>query len=286
MAQSHCVAKRLGNDAQERLSFRCVRRELLKEIRVTAFARLLIIVTLAVAGTQAWAQPIPPCPAGNTAVVPAYGEMGGPPVVQTWHDIDIEDREACLGGMRGRMALVVALAVRFDGAKSLEDVATRIGAISVTEGLPYWSVTDRQWRPLISESFAIDDPISRRRRPDFMAQEILSGRRLYFAQNDTRSTGLNVYSLSATSVAPDRLVVEIVNLTPIRFALVTLFDPQALRSVHFADRLETDVWGYYGISAVRAGAVDGQEKSFVNRAGAFYRFLAGISPEREPPLAP
>lgn len=251
-----------------------------------ALARYVIITALAVAATPAVAQPIPPCHTGNTAVVPAYGELGRPPVVQTWRDIDIEDRDACLGGMRGRMALVVALAVRFDGAKSLEDVATRIGAISATEGLPYWSVTDRQWRPLISESFAIDDPISRRRRPDFTAQEILSGRRLYFAQNDTRSTGLNVYSLSATSVAPDRLVVEIVNLTPIRFALVTLFDPQALRSVHFSDRLETDVWGYYGISAVRAGAVDGQEKSFVNRAGAFYRFLAGVSPEREPPLAP
>lgn len=251
-----------------------------------ALARVLAIAALAVAATPAVAQPVPPCPPGNAAVVPAYGELGRPPVVQTWRDIDIEDREACLGGMRGRMALVVALAVRFDGTKSLEDIATRIGAISATEGLPYWSVTDRQWRPLTSISFAIEDPATRRRRPDFSAQEILSGRNLHFAQNDTRSTGLNVYSLSATSVASDRLVVEVANLTPIRFALVTLFDPQALRSVHFMDRLESGAWGYYGISAVRAGAVDGQEKSFVNRAGAYYRFLAGVSPAKEPPLAP
>jgi len=253
---------------------------------VQALAWVLAIAALAVAATQARAQPVPPCPPGNTAIVPAYGELTGPPAVRTWHDIDLEGDEACWGTMRGRMALVVALAVRFDGAKSLEDIATRIGAISATEGLPYWSITDRQWRALISESFAIDDPITRRRRPDFTAQEIMSGRMLYFAQNDTRSTGLNIYSLSARLAGTGRLAVEIVNLTPIRFALVTLFDPQALRSVHFIDRLETNVWGYYGISAVQAGAVDGQEKSFVNRAGAFYRFLAGVSPEKEPPLAP
>jgi hypothetical protein len=245
-----------------------------------------VIIALAMAGSTAVAQPVPPCPPGNTDVVPAYGELDALPTVQTWHDIDITDREVCLAPLRGRMALVVALAVQFDGPMSLEDIAARIGAISATEGLPYWSITDRQWRPLVSESFAIDDPVSRRRRSDFTADEILSGRRMYFMQNDTRSTGFNIYRLSATSIAPDRLVVEIVNLTPIRFALITLFEPFSLRSIHFVDRLDTDVWGYYGISAVQAGTAHEQEKSFVNRAGAFYRFLAGVPPDTEPPLAP
>ena len=248
--------------------------------------KCLAIIVLAMAGSTAVAQPVPPCPPGNTDLVPAYGELGDLPIVQTWHDIDITDPEDCLDPMRGRMALVIALAVRFDGTLSLEDIATRIGAISATEGLPYWSITDQQWRPLVSESFAIDDPATRRRRPDFTAFEILSGRKLYFAQNDTRSTGLNVYRLSATSVASDRLVVEVVNLTPIRFALITLFDPFALRSIHFVDRLETDVWGYYGISAVQADTAHQQEKSFVNRAGAYSRYLIGEPADREPPLAP
>ena len=106
------------------------------------------------------------------------------------------------------------------------------------------------------------------------------------SQNDTRSTGLNVYSLSARSVAPDRLVVEVVNLTPIRFTLATMFKRQALRSVHFIDRLEKGLWGYYAITAVQAGAVDGQEKSFINRANAYYRYLIGKLPDSEPPLAP
>jgi hypothetical protein len=184
------------------------------------------------------------------------------------------------------MALVVALTGRFDGSMSLDDIAARFGAISATQGMLYWSTSDQRWRPLISESFAIDDPISRRPRANFSPQEILSGRTLYFAQNDTRSTGLNVYSLSASSVTPDRLVVEVVNLTPVRFTLATLFKRQALRSVHFIDRLETGLWGYYAITAVQAGAKAGQEKSFINRANAYYRFLIGKPPDSEPPLAP
>ncbi len=244
------------------------------------------IVLLLAAGTQAQATPNPPCPASDTPVAPAYGDPSGPPVVQTWHDIELDGRESCLDFVQGRMALVVALPHRFDGVISLEDIAARFGAISATRGMLYWSTTDQRWRPLISESFAIDEPNSRRPRADFSPQEILSGRTLHFAQNDTRSTGLNVYSLSARSVAPDRLVVEVVNLTPIRFTLATMFKRQALRSVHFIDRLEKGLWGYYAITAVQAGAVDGQEKSFINRANAYYRYLIGKLPDSEPPLAP
>lgn len=251
-----------------------------------SFASFIIVAAVAIIAIPATAQPVPPCPPGGAATLPAYADVGSPPAVQTWRDIELDDREGCLGPLQGRMALVVALSVRFDGTKSLADIAARIGAVSQTTGLPYWSVTDREWRPLVSESYAIDDPGRRRERPDFTASEVLSGRTLYFAQNDTRSTGLNIYSMVARSVADDRFVIDIVNLTPIRFALITLFDAQALRSVHFIDRLDSGVWGYYGISAVRAGAVEGHEKSFVNRAGAFYRFLIGERADGAPPLAP
>lgn len=248
--------------------------------------RLITIVALGLAPIHAKAQPVLPCPVGETVIVPAYGDLGGPPAVHIWQDIDVYGREACVGPVRGRMALVVALAGRFDGPKSLDDIASRIGAISATQGLLYWSTTGQRWRPLISEAFALEDRLGNTRRLDFSAQEILSGRTLYFAQNDTRSTGLNIYSLSARLVGSERLAVEVVNLTTIRFALVTSFEPQALRSVHFIDRLVTNVWGYYGISAVQVGAVKGREKSFINRAGAFYRFLIGVRTDVEPPLAP
>ncbi len=231
------------------------------------------------------AQPVPPCAPGEAAVTPFYGAPAGPPAVRTWRDLEIDGSYPCLAPLRGRNALVVALAGRFEGPASSDDIAARIGAISATEGLVYWSTTDQQWRTLVSDAYAIDDPDARHRRPDFTAAEVTSGRTLYFGQNDTRSTGLNVYSLTARSAAPGRLAVEIVNVTAIRFTFVTLFEADSLRSLHFFERLDGNGWGYYGISAVRAGSVAGHENSFVNRAGAFYRFLTGAPADAEPPLA-
>jgi len=238
------------------------------------------------AAQPASAQPVPPCTADASMVLPAYGDIGGPPAVATWQDIELGGPVECWGSLRGRMALVVALAGRFDGARSLAAIAARFGAISASDGLLYWSTTDQRWRPLIAQAFAVDDPQTLRRRSDFTAAEILSGRTLYFAQDDTRSTGRNIYSLTAREVGPDRLVVEIVNLTTIRFALLTLFEPRALRSRHFIERQAAGDWRYYGVSAVVAGAVAGHEGSFVNRAGAFYRFLIGAPGDAGPPLAP
>lgn len=218
--------------------------------------------------------------------MPFYGDIAAPPAVAVWHDIELNGRQACLGRVRGPMKLAVVLASKFEGPTSFNDIAARIGAISASKDLLYWSTTEQRWRTLITESFALDDPNSGRRRPDFTVQDILSGRTLYFGQIDTRSTGLNVYSLSARSMAPGRLILEIINLTPIKFAFLTLFEPQTLRSVHIFDRLAGNVWGYYGISTVRSGAVDGHEKSFINRASAIYRYLIGVAPNGAPPLAP
>ena len=231
---------------------------------------LLTTAAFALIAVGAEAQPVPPCSPSGTAVVPTYGEVAAPPSIQTWHDIELTGREACLGGGRGRMELVIALASKFDGARPLSDIAARIGAISAMKGLLYWSSTEQSWRILISESYAIDGPTTRRPRPDFAADEVLSGRTLYYAQNDMRSTGLNVDSLTAKAAGPGRLVFETVNLTPIKFAFVTLFEPRELRAVHFIDRLKDGAWGYYGISAVRSVTLGGYENSFVNRGAAFY----------------
>jgi hypothetical protein len=259
-----------------------VQRAVSAALRATLLFGLVLLLTV----SEARAAPVPPCPDAGPAVSPAYGETDGPPAVETWRDIEFEGGDDCLGRMRGRLSLVVALAGRFTHGGTVADLAARVGAVSETEGLMYWSTTEGRWRRLISEAFALEDATAGSPRPDFTAEEILGGRTHYFAQKDTRSTGLNIYSLTARAGGPDRLVVEIVNLSAVRFTLVKLFEAEALVSRHFIDRLGDDLWGYYGLSAVREGATGGHEKSFVNRAAAFYRFLAGHPSDREPPLAP
>jgi len=251
------------------------------------FVRLpTVAFALMTVGFQSQAESPPICPAHGTEPYPPYGELRQPPNVATWRDVGPVSGADCEGLFQEPVAFVVALAGRFQHAGSVEDIAARIGAVSLTEGLPYWSTTEQKWRVLISEAFALEEPDADTTRPNFTADEIFSGRTLHFAQNDTRSTGLNIYGITTNSADRDHLSFEIINTSPIRLSFLTLFEPRTLRSVHFLDHQGQGVWGYYGISTVKNGAVDGHEKSFINRTAAFYRFLIGQPADQAPPLAP
>ncbi|MDX1375963.1 MAG: DUF6675 family protein [Burkholderiales bacterium] len=237
-------------------------------------------------GAQAQAQPVPPCRASETQVHPAFGPLDGAPNVASWRDIDLSGAPACLGPLRAPMEVVIALAGRFRAPLSLEDMARRVGAISHTEGLRYWSVTDEGWRTLLSEAYAVRGAESEARRADFSAAEVLSGEPLYTLQRDTRTTGPNRYRLVGRRAGPNRIVVESANVTPLRFVFVELYAPEALRVVHILERLEPGVWAAYTVSAVRSGTLEQAPRSVINRAAAYYRYLAGVPSDRDPPLAP
>lgn len=250
-------------------------------MRLLAIALVFIIL-----GTQSRAESPPICPSHGTEPYPPFGELKKPPNVAIWREVGLDSGADCEGLFQEPVALVVALAGRFRHTDSVEEIASRIGAISSMEELLYWSTTEQKWRVLVSEAFALKEPDVNTTRPDFIADEVLSGRTLYFAQNDTRSTGLNIYSITANSADRNHLSFEILNITPIRFLFLTLFEPGTLLSVHFVERKDRAVWGYYGITLVKSGAIDGYEKSLINRGAAFYRFLIGQPADQTPPLAP
>lgn len=234
------------------------------------------------------APPQPPCAAGAEPW-PAYAPPDAPPAVMTWTDIRLAGKPDCLGAVAGRTNVVAVLAGSFrhpagaDG--TLDALAARFGAVSETAGELYWSTTDGRWRRLIDEAFALERPDTDARRGDFTAAELRRGEPLYFAQDDTRSTGTNLYRMTALHSGPDRLVVEIVNESTISFLLVPLFDSGGLVTLHVVEDLGGGLWGYYGLTAVREGSVEDHEKSLINRAAAFYRFLRGLPGDAAPPLA-
>jgi hypothetical protein len=237
----------------------------------------------AVAQGEAETPPRPPC--ADDRSFPAYTGVDAAPAVAIWHDLELTGGPDCLGRLQGRMKLVAALAARFRHAGGLDDLAARLGAISKTNGLVYWSTGEQKWRNLISDAAALTQADPEARRHDFTAEELRSGETLWFMQNDTRSTGENLYSLRTLASGDDRLVVEVANESDIDFTLVTLFAARDLYSLHFIRRLDADIWGYYGLAAVREGSVSDYEKSLVNRAAAYYRFLIGQPGDRGEPLA-
>lgn len=212
--------------------------------------------------------------------------VGDPPRITILHDVTLDQASGCSEALHGPVKLFVKLAGRFKFAGGVDDIAKRLGAISATRGLLYWSVTDAAWRPLIEDAMALQGKPDGPPRADFSAAEVRSGRTLYFGQDDTRSTGTNIYAMTVRRATDARLVVEVVNVSAVKLAFVTLFEPRSLISVHVFERTTDDIWNYRGVTVVRDGLmVDGHEKSFVNRAAAYYRFLIGVPADRDPPLA-
>ncbi len=231
------------------------------------------------------AYPASAAPGTAAAVVRAWqAEKGSPHWVPP----------ACTGwaaeGVHG-FGTLVALAGRFELAQGsgTDQILGRFGAISMLRGARYWSVSDGAWRPLVSDASALDGLDPDRRRSDFNAAELGSGRDAYFVQNDGRSSGRVVYRMRVRESGPDHVILQTENVTPITLLVVTLFQPGALQTVQFLHRLSPTSWGYYSLSrATEAGSsslVGGHVASYVNRAAALFRLAAGVPTDREPPLA-
>ena len=60
---------------------------------------------------------------------------------------------------------------------------------------------------------------------------------LYAAQRDGRAADAVIYRMQVIERSADRVVVSVVNASPVRAFKVTLFAPGALRTTYFLDRL-------------------------------------------------
>src|SRR4029077_753476 len=108
-----------------------------------------------------------------------------------------------------------------------------------------------------------------------------------FEQTDNIS-GKAIYRLHVAKVSRDRLVIDVENVSTMRYLFIPIAHPGEMQAIYFLDRESNDVWRYY--SMVRTGKMANQliaanESSAINRAVAFYRYLVGIPTDQEPPAA-
>jgi len=233
-----------------------------------------------------FSQENPVCPEGNgTTSYPAFAEVGKAPAVGIWKKLAQIPSE-CHISADSPVLLSVAIAGTFSYQGSVEDIAGRLGAVSQTQGLKYWSASDNKWRELVEEATALKSANKKSIRADFTANELLSGQTLYFAQNDTRSWGLNVFSMNKITSSADHLTVVSQNTKPVRIGLLKLFDKGDLQSVVFLRRANNTSWQYYSLAVIQDSALPAPEKSLVNRQAALFRYLSGQQQDKEPPLAP
>jgi hypothetical protein len=250
---------------------------------------LLLPLLLWSGAVTAQEAPRPPC---GAQPVPAYAAPSAKPNVAIWRDGGGTKNgwafPACSNWRPGEFKLVVALAGSFRHQGSADELLHRFGRVSALRSIRYWSVSDKEWRRLIDDAAALDEPAAGRRRKDFTIAEMKAKAPLYFVQAESRLSVPVVYRLSVLELRADRLVVETENVSVMRVALVPIMAPGETRTVHVLERLSPGLWGYYSLamSAQDPGLfLRMRDASLINRATAFYRHFVGIPTDREPPPA-
>jgi hypothetical protein len=231
--------------------------------------------------------PQPPC---GKEPIPPYPGLDDAATVMSWSEREF-GRDwrppVCTGWSTVGFTTLITIVARFRHAAQAEGLLRHVGAISGLTGMRYWSTTHKQWRTLILDASALTDLQRGQRREDFTSNEMKEGKDLYFEQTDNLS-GKVVYRMHIAEASADRLVFEIENVSTVRHLLIPVLHPGEMQSIYFLDRESDDVWGYYSI--VRTGKsanglITGNEASTVNRAVAFYRYMARIPTDQEPPAA-
>ena len=238
---------------------------------------------------QGYAQSGPQPPCGNEPV-PPYPSLDSSAIVKLWSTSDA-GRDwrppACTGWAQVGFTTLVTAVARFRHTSETEALLRHVGAISELAGMRYWSTTQKEWQTLIVDAYALTGSQTGQRRGDFLPDEMKKGTVLYYEQVDNRS-GKEVYRIHIAEASADRLVIDVENVSTIRYLFVPLFHPGDMQSIYFLDRESENVWRYYSIARTGKNAnrlVTRNESSAVNRAVAFYRYLVGIPTDQEPPAA-
>jgi hypothetical protein len=232
--------------------------------------------------------PQPPC---GSAPFPPYPDLENSPAVSVWDSAE-SGRDwippACTGWTDSGFTTLVVTVARFRHDSGIEGLRRRIGAISELAGIRYWSTTHKRWQTLILSSHALSGAAGDRPREDFSPGEMTEGKILYFQQEDNLS-GKAIYRMRIRNASPDRLVYDTENTGAVRYLWMPVFRPGGLQSITFLDRESKYVWRYYSIMRTIKNSSPlavGYGASSINRAVAFFRYLAGIPTDKEPPAAP
>ncbi len=231
--------------------------------------------------------PRPPC---GGEPPPAYPDLNHSPIIKIWDVASLGSDwapPACTGWTTTGFSSLLTVVARFRCTSGAEGLLRRIGAISELTGVRYWSTTHKQWQTLIVEAHAASGPAGDTRRKDFLPDEMGRERVVYFAQQDNL-IGKATYRMRIVSASPDRIVFDTENSSAMKYFFVTLFPPGELQAIYFLERESEDTWRYYSIARAGKNASSftaGHEASLVNRAVAYYRSLAGIPTDKEPPAA-
>jgi hypothetical protein len=258
--------------------------------RIWTWCRIRFVssaILLCQAPGYAQSGPQPPC---GKEPVPPYAALDDPPSLKVWSESDFGHNwqpPACTGWAEPGFSSLITTVARFRYTAGAEGLLRHIGGISELAGMRYWSTTQKRWQTFIVAAHALTASTPTQRRKDFEPDEMKEGRVLYLEQADNVS-GKAIYRMHIVKASAGRLVFDVENVSTIRYLFVTIFHPGEMQSIYFLDRESENVWRYYSIARTGRNAnrlATRNESSSINRAVAFYRWLARIPTDQEPAAA-
>jgi hypothetical protein len=222
--------------------------------------------------------PQPPC--DDVSTFPAFAPPGRAPNYGVWAKADWIPPQCT--GWTPKESVVVAVAGEFHFDGTTDDLLKRFGAISTLTKVRYWSVTENDWRPLITGAAALQGPDLADQRADFTATEMRSGKDLFFADTDNRLGEPVVYRMRVTARA-EALVITIQNVNAVQRFMLTLVSPEDLQSIQYLQRIAPATWTYYALARTAIPSLSGfgvaRNESYVNRAFALYSHFTNMAVE-------
>ncbi|MDA0239998.1 MAG: hypothetical protein O3A84_08225 [Proteobacteria bacterium] len=226
--------------------------------------------------------PVIPC---TGDVHPAYSAPGAPLNIHIVAGDALPD--GWTGWKAGPAAIILAAAGRFRHTGDSALLAQRIAHISELKEVIYWSDSRDVWRRLFSDAWALTGPKKSLRRADFSDDDVQTGKTIHYYNEENNLVRGVVYQARVRERTDDRIVFESTNVTPLGLAIFDAVDSGAFQQLYYLERESSEIWRYYTLVRITEASLLARlsPKSFKNRAVAYYRFLAGIKMDKEPPAA-
>ncbi len=245
------------------------------------------LLILSLFSLQAQTVPAPPC---GMRPVPDWPGVGQPAAVKAWSKQESGATwtpPPCTGWSGTGFSTLVSVAARFPHQQDAQDLLRKIGAVSSLGGVRYWSATHKQWQTLITKASALSGAKDAAARADFSVSELQPGTTVHYQQTDNL-TGTGIWKLHIMEASAGRIVFDITNVSPLKYMLLTAFHPGDAQAIYFLEKESDGVWKFYSLTRSSRNAnsmATANEASAINRAVAFYRHIAGIPTDQEPPAA-
>lgn len=258
-----------------------------------AYACLVILLSglLASAGaTAASSAPLPRPPCDGTSI-PAFPESLHAPRIEVWLDhrkLKAWQPASCLGWTTKPATVLIAIAGRFEQAGTVHELLARLAAVSTHTSILYWSASRQKWRPLLEQSYALSAPDPSARRQDFTLDELKTGDQVLVLEDENGLAREVIQQFSIIHRDAEKLIVGATNLTSSTMLLATLFEAGGSDMQLWVEHEAGEIWTYYSLTRLSGSpllAKPALERSYMNRAAAFFHFLAATPEELQSPAA-